>query len=422
MSIAEAIGSLFKDGMPVRFEAYDGSAVGPPDAPCSLRLTTERGLAYLLTAPGDLGFARAFVAGDLDIAGAHPGNPYPALAMLRGHLGMRVPSPPELVQLLRSVGLSHLRPPAPPPEEHLPRWQRIVAGLRHSRQRDASAIQHHYDVSNRFFEHLLGPSMTYSCAVFATPDDSLAEAQAAKHELVARKLDLKPGARLLDIGCGWGGMVRHAAKHHGVSAIGVTLSREQAAWAREAVEREGLSDLVDIRFSDYRDIAETGFDAVASIGMAEHVGVHNYPSYFESLRSRLRDGGRLLNHCISRRDGQMSHSPGPFIDRYVFPDAELAPIGTMVAAAHDAGLEVRHVETLREHYALTLKAWGENLEANWEQCVDEVGPGAAKVWGLYMAGSRLAFEQNELGVYQTLAVKVGPEGEATMPLRPTWGS
>ena len=204
--------------------------------------------------------------------------------------------------------------------------------------------------------------MTYTCAVFPRQDATLEEAQFEKYDLVARKLDLKEGDRLLDVGCGWGGMVRHAAKHYGVQVIGVTLSEQQALWAQEEIKFQGLDHLAEVRHGDYRDVAESGFDAVSSIGLTEHIGVRNYAAYFSFLRDRLKDGGRLLNHCITRRDGSLPPSPGAFIDRFVFPDGELAPVGRIVSAAHDNGLEVRHVEDLREHYALTLKGWNENLD------------------------------------------------------------
>jgi cyclopropane-fatty-acyl-phospholipid synthase len=421
LTIAEVFETVMPDGMPFRLEAYDGSSAGPPDAPVTVRLLSERGLAYVVTAPGDLGFARAYVSGDLELVGVHPANPYEAFAFLHEWLAFRMPPLTEVLPLLRSIGLSHLRRPAPPPEEYLPRWRRIVEGLSHSRVRDSEAIHHHYDVSNRFYEYVLGPSMTYSCAVFPRKDATLEEAQAEKIDLVARKLDLQPGQRLLDIGCGWGTMVRHAARHYSVQATGVTLSPSQAHWARAKVEEEGLAGRVDIVLADYRDLDDDGFDAICSIGMAEHVGLRNLPGYFRSLRARLRPGGRLLNHCIGRSDSLTSPHPGAFIDRYVFPDGELPSLGTVVTAAHDVGLEVRHVESLREHYALTLKEWGANLQEHWDEALQEVSLGTAKVWGLYMAGSRLSFEQNEIGVNQVLAVNVGPDGDAHMPLRPTWG-
>ncbi|MCO7238665.1 class I SAM-dependent methyltransferase [Aeromicrobium sp. CnD17-E] len=422
LTIAEAVSRLMRDGMPFRLEAYDGSSAGPVDAPFTARLVNERGLAYLMTAPGDLGFARAFVSGDLELDGVSLADPYEMMALVQSRLRLRVPGPAELLQIVRSLGLSNLKPPPPPPEEHQPRWRRMVEGLRHSKARDAEAIHHHYDVSNRFYEVVLGPSMAYTCAVFPDQDATLEQAQFEKFDLVCRKLGLKPGDRLLDVGCGWGGMVRHAAQHYGVQALGVTLSRQQAEWAQQAIKDEGLDHLAEVRFGDYRDVEEEGFDAVSSIGLLEHIGVRNYPDYFTFLQGKLRVGGRMLNHCITRRDGSLSTKAGAFIDRYVFPDGELAPVGTIVTAMHDHGLEVRHVEDLREHYALTLRDWCRNLEQGWDDALGEVSLGVAKVWGLYMAGSRLAFERNEIGLHQVLGVKVGDDGDAQMPLRPTWGS
>ena len=422
LTIAGAVERLMRDGMPFRFEAYDGSSAGPEDADITVRLRTERGLAYLMTAPGDLGFGRAFVAGDLEIEGVSLANPYDLMTLVQSRLRLKVPGPAELLQIVRSLGLSNLKPPPPPPEEHLPRWRRVVEGMRHSKARDAEAIHHHYDVSNRFYELVLGPSMTYTCAVFPTEDATLEQAQREKYDLVCRKLGLGPGDRLLDVGCGWGGMVRHAAEHYGVKALGVTLSEQQAQWAQQAIKDQGLDHLAEVRFSDYRDVGESDFDAVSSIGLMEHIGVRNYPDYVTFLQGRLRVGGRMLNHCITRRDGSLSPKAGAFIDRYVFPDGELAPVGTIVTAMHDHGLEVRHVEDIREHYALTLQGWSQNLEEHWDEALGEVSLGIAKVWGLYMAGSRLAFERNEIGLHQVLGVKVGPDGDAHMPLRPTWGS
>ncbi len=302
----------------------------------------------------------------------------------------------------------------------MPDWRRTLNGMLHSRTRDAAAIQHHYDVSNLFYELVLGPSMTYTCACYPTEDATLEQAQAFKYELVARKLGLEPGMRLLDVGCGWGGMVRHAARQ-GVSVLGVTLSREQAQWAQQAIEREGLSHLAEVRHSDYRDVVETGFDAVSSIGLTEHIGVDNYPAYFAFLRERLRPGGRLLNHCITRPD--TIHVPRVkrgFIDRYIFPDGELTGVGKIISEAQNAGLEVRHAENLREHYALTCAAWCRNLVRNWDACVAEVGLATAKVWGLYLAGSRLGFETREVELHQVLAARPHDTGASDMPLRPTW--
>jgi cyclopropane-fatty-acyl-phospholipid synthase len=250
ISIGDAIARLMPGVLPFRFTAYDGSSVGPEDSRIHLHLRNERGLSYLLTAPGDLGMARAYVAGDLDIEGVHKGDPYDAMVHLMNHLKLRMPSPAEAFAILRGLGFGHLKPPPPPPQEALPRWRRVLEGLRHSKTRDAEAIHHHYDVSNRFYEMVLGPSMTYTCACFPNAEATLEEAQANKYDLVCRKLDLRPGMRLLDIGSGWGGMVRHAAREYGVTVVGVTLSREQAVWAQDAIKREGLDDVAEVRHGD----------------------------------------------------------------------------------------------------------------------------------------------------------------------------
>ncbi len=417
--IGDAVAGLMRDGLPVRFEAYDGSAAGPTDASITLRLRNRRGLAYLMTAPGDLGLARAYVAGDMELEGAHPGDPYDAMTLILNHTTFRRPSAKEVVELVRGLGLSNLKPPPPPPQEHLPRWRRVMEGMRHSVTRDADAIAHHYDVSNAFYELVLGPSMTYTCAVYPELDASLEQAQAEKYDLVCRKLGLEPGMRLLDVGCGWGGMVRHAARHYGVRALGVTLSREQAGWAKEAIDREGLGDLAEVRHSDYRDVLEGDFDAVSSIGLTEHIGIKQYPGYFSFLRDRLRPEGRLLNHCITRPHNRPEET-GAFIDRYVFPDGELTGSGTIVGAMQDVGLEVAHEENLRHHYAMTLRDWNANLVEHWDEAVAEVGLGTARVWGLYMASSRIAFERNEIQLHQVLGVRTTDDGVDGLPLRPTW--
>ncbi|MFB9237168.1 class I SAM-dependent methyltransferase [Plantactinospora siamensis] len=419
-TVASIVRAVTRGELPVRVTAYDGSDIGPADAPISLNIRTERGLSYLLTAPGDLGLARAYVSGDLAVGGVHPGDPYEALRVLKDGLRLKPPAVAEAVSLVRGLGWERLRPPPVPPLEATPRWRRVVSGLRHSRTRDSSAIQHHYDVSNSFYEKVLGPSMTYTCAVFRDPTDSLEQAQANKYDLVAGKLALKPGMRLLDVGCGWGGMVRHAAREYGVKALGVTLSRAQAEWAQAAIEREGLSDLAEVRHMDYRDAPREHFDAVSSIGLTEHIGVRNYPAYFGALLDRLRPDGRLLNHCITRADNRMPVNPGAFIDRYVFPDGELAGPGRLITEMNNAGFEVHHEENLRQHYALTLTGWCRNLVANWDACVADAGAARARVWGLYMAGSRLAFERNEIQLHQVLGTKTGPRGESSYPLRPDW--
>jgi cyclopropane-fatty-acyl-phospholipid synthase len=419
MTIADLV-RLVTDGQPpMRVEAFDGSAVDGLDPALTLRLRNERGLRYLVTAPGDLGLARAYVCGDLELVGAHPGDPYPGLQALAAWR-FRRPRPGEVPRLLAGLGLRRLLPPKPPPQESLPRWRRNLEGLRHSQHRDARAVSHHYDVSNRFYEHVLGPSMAYTCAVFGKEDLSLEDAQAEKFDLVARKLALGPGMRLLDVGCGWGGMAMHAAKNYGTEVVAVTLSKEQADWATAEVARQGLAGQVRVVHGDYRDSPGSGYDAISSIGLLEHVGVSNYGSYFAFLRNKLRDGGRLLNHCITRPDNRTSALPGAFIDRYVFPDGELTGVGTIITRAQNAGLEVRHEENLREHYALTLRAWCANLVEHWDVCVHEVGEATARVWGLYMAGSRLGFEQDDVELHQVLAVRLPDHGDASFALRPTW--
>ena len=421
-TIADAFSALLSGELPFRFSAYDGSTAGPADAEFGLNLLNERGLSYLVTAPGDLGLARAYVMGDLELEGAHPGDPYSALMAVKGSsegLKFKVPSPAEALALLRTVGVSNLKPPPVPTQEHLPRWRRMMEGFMHSPERDAEVIHHHYDVSNRFYEMVLGPSMTYTCACFPTEDATLEEAQAHKYDLVCRKLGLQPGQRLLDVGCGWGGMVRHAVKNYGVTALGVTLSAEQASWAQQRIKEEGIDDRAEVRFLDYRDVAEGGFDAVSSIGLTEHVGVGNYASYFAFLHSKLKPQGRLLNHCITRPHNKDTRT-GAFIDRYVFPDGELTGSGRIITEIQDAGLEVQHEENLRPHYAKTLAGWNKNLVDNWDECVAEVGIGTARVWGLYMAGSRMGFDTNEIQLHQVLATKT-EDGLSGYPLRHDFG-
>ena len=419
LTLAEVLESFSTGRLPLKFEAYDGSSAGPEDATLGLNLLTPRGTTYLATSPGDLGLARAYVAGDLAALGVHPGDPYELIKALGDKVDFKRPPIRVLANIVRSIGFEHLLPIAPPPQEALPKWRRMAEGLRHSRIRDAEAIHHHYDVSNAFYERVLGPSMTYTCACYPRPDATLEDAQENKYRLVFDKLRLRPGDRLLDVGCGWGGMVRYAARH-GVHATGVTLSAEQADWAQHAIAEAGLTDLAHVLHGDYRDVRERRFDAVSSIGLTEHIGVANYPAYFRFLRDRLRPGGLLLNHCITRPDNRAG-SIGGFIDRYVFPDGELTGSGHIIATAQDAGLEVVHEENLRQHYALTLRDWCANLVRNWDDAVAEVGLATAKVWGMYMAGSRVGFETNVVQLHQVLAVKLDEHGaDGGLPLRPWW--
>jgi cyclopropane-fatty-acyl-phospholipid synthase len=412
-SVADLIARALA-GAPVGIDAYDGSHAGPDTAGVRIVLRSPKALAYLVTAPSDLGLARAYVSGELEING----DPYDALSLVWSqHIGRL--SWRERLGVLANVDPRALRWVEPPPEELGAR--RLRSGLRHSKARDAQAISHHYDVSNRFYELVLGPSMTYTCACFPRDDATLEQAQEHKYDLVARKLGLAPGMRLLDVGCGWGGMVRHAAKHYGVQALGVTLSRRQAEWAKERIATEGLGHLAEVRFSDYRDVMEGDFDAVSSIGLTEHIGRANLASYFSFLQAKVRPEGRLVNHCITRPTTTEPNHFGGFIDRYVFPDGELEGVGLIISEMQDNGFEVRHEENLREHYGRTLAGWCSNLAANWHEAVAEVGTGRARVWALYMAGSRLGFERRSIELHQVLGVKVDDSGASGMPLRPDWG-
>jgi len=414
VTVARALEAVLGPDLPIEVRAYDGSRLGPADAPATLLIRSPNVFRRLVTAPGELGLGRAYVSGELDVEG----DLYAALAALRRRIpDLRAFGARQWTQVLGLAGSSVLRSglhplPVPPEEAHL-------RGVRHSKERDAAAISHHYDVSNAFYRIVLGSSMTYSCAVWEHPDVTLEQAQAAKYELVCRKLGLEPGMRLLDVGCGWGGMVMHAAEHHGVRAVGVTLSRRQAEWAEKAVAEAGVAERVEIRYQDYRDVRDGPFDAISSIGMFEHVGLSQLRVYFGGLRRLLCPGGRLLNHGISGppNAGRTRFQPNSFIDRYVFPDGELHEVGAVVSTIQRSGLEVRHLESLREHYALTLRAWVRNLEASWDEAVAEVGAGRARVWRLYMAASALNFEAGRTQVHQVLAVRLD-RGRSGLPLRP----
>jgi cyclopropane-fatty-acyl-phospholipid synthase len=411
MRLAEIYSRIVDEKAGVGFRAYDGSTAGPMDAEMLLEVRRPEAIAYIATAPGELGLVRAYVTGALEIHG----DIHAAIHALVTHVK---PVPwSERLAILRALGLRSLRRPAPPAEEAPPPWRR---GLRHSKERDAAAISHHYDVSNRFYELVLGPSMAYTCAVFPRDDATLEEAQYEKFDLVCRKIGLKPGDRLLDVGCGWGGMVMHAAEHFGVEAFGVTLSKAQAEWAQRAIAERGLSDSAEVCFGDYRDVTETGFDAVSSIGLTEHIGLKNLGAYFSFLSRKLKPGGRLLNHTITRASNHQNHRAGKFIDRYVFPDGELEGPGTIASAMHDHGFELRHEENLREHYAMTLREWGANLEHGWNEAVAEAGEHKARIWRLYMASSRFGFDRNTIELHQFLGVRLPEDARSGMPLRPDW--
>jgi cyclopropane-fatty-acyl-phospholipid synthase len=408
--VARLLEDVLGDDPPVRIEAWDGSGVGRADAAARVLFRSPDAFRRIVAAPGELGFARAYVAGDIDVEG----DVFAALD-LQHHIPSLRLRPRHLRMVLRLLRPTQLRPLPPPPQEAR------LRGRRHTRERDAQAIAHHYDVGNDFYRLVLGPALTYSCAVFEHPDTTLEEAQTAKIELVCRKLGLQPGDRLLDVGCGWGSLVLHAARHHGVRAVGVTVSREQRDLAVARVEEAGLADRVEIRLQDYRDIPDGPYDAISSIGMFEHVGAARMAAYFTDLNQLLRPGGRLLNHAISRPPGQNAAlDPRGFVARYVFPDGELIEVGQVTTAMQQAGFEARHMESLREHYGRTLRCWVTNLEANWEDAVALVGEAPARVWRLYMAGSAVNFETNRIQIHQVLGVKTPPTGASGMPPRPTW--
>jgi cyclopropane-fatty-acyl-phospholipid synthase len=418
MALAEVFEAIAGPDAPVEFQAYDGSTAGTPGSPVKITVRSPIAVSYLAQAPGALGLARAYVSGHLDV----DGDMYAALSRLSRAQNMNMRWA-DRVKLLQSLGGPKVLLPRipPPPQEVRVTSRRLRVGRMHSKGRDANSISHHYDVSNRFYEWVLGPSMAYTCACYPTQDATLEEAQWYKHDLVARKIALKPGMRLLDVGCGWGGMVMHAAREYGVRALGVTLSEQQALWAQQAIKKEGLEDLAEVRHLDYRDVPETDFDAVSSIGLTEHIGKQNVPGYFSFLNGKLKVGGRMLNHCITRPDntGPSIRKEG-FINRYVFPDGELEGPGWLMGVMNDHGFEIRHEENLREHYAKTLAGWCDNLDAHWDEAVEEVGQGTARVWRLYMAGSRLGFDRNVVQLHQILGVKLRADGTSDMPLRPDW--
>ncbi len=414
-SAAETIGPiaevLLGRPLPVRIKCWDGSVIGPDDAPATIRVRTPDAIRRLLWAPGELGVARAFVTGEID-------SDDDLVEVLR--LLSRVDRPgrsvirslPRITPVARSVHALGGPPPVPAIEHRARRRRRGT----HTRQRDAVAVRHHYDVSNEFYSLILGPSMTYSCARFAEPELDLAQAQASKHEHICRKLGLheRPGMRLLDVGCGWGSMAIHAAVVHGAEVVGVTISEEQAVLARERVVAAGVGDRVDIRMQDYRDLGQETFDAVCSIGMFEHVGAVRMQQYFATLRGVLRPHGRLLNHAISSV-GSSRLDPDSFVYRYVFPDGELVDLSTVIDAMQQAGFEVRDVESLREHYARTLRQWIANLDDHWSAAVSEVGVERARAWRLYMAGSVVGFDDGGNNVHQVLGVVPDTDGSSAMP-------
>lgn len=406
--LAAALGTaLCAPESPWRLRAWDGSEAGPVDAPL-LTVRSPRAVQRLVWAPGELGLVRAYVAGEIDIEGDvfRTLQVLDTLGRLSSEGAFRRPGAREWLELARSAAALGAvgRPPPPPPEEF-----RRRRGRRHTLRRDSDAVTHHYDVSNDFYEMVLGPTLVYSCAVWTDEGTGLDDAQRAKLDLVCRKLDLRPGMRLLDVGCGWGSLALHAARRYGVDVVGITLSAEQAALARRRATADGLDDRVEIRVQDYREVTDGPFDAISSIGMAEHVGRAGLPGYAARLHDLLRPGGRLLNHAISWTAPAARWDGDSFIARYVFPDGEVLPLAATFGALGDAGFELLDVEALRRHYALTLRAWVERLEKHWDAAVELTSEGRARVWRLYMAASALSFEHGKLGIEQVLVRRPGRE-------------
>jgi cyclopropane-fatty-acyl-phospholipid synthase len=409
--------------LPIRVRAWDGSEAGAPPTsgtPVAV-LRSRRALRDLLWQPGELGLARAYVRGDLDVEGdlldglrrvwtararaegSRPSRTLPALVLAAGTLA--------------GLGAVGLRPRPPGAESRL-------RGRRHTRARDRAAISHHYDLSNAFYELILDPTLAYSCAFWTSdaPSYRLVDAQRDKLDLICGKLDLAPGDHLLDIGCGWGSLTLHAAQEYGVRVTAVTLSIEQRRLVEQRAKEAGVDALVDVRLQHFADLDARGADAVASVEMGEHVGDAEYAGFAAAVHGWLRPGGRALVQQMSRGSGASGHDAHPgggaFIETYVAPDMHMRPLARTIQLFADAGLETRDVQAMREHYPRTVAAWARTLEERWDDAVAMVGEEQARVWRLYLAGGSLAFEQNRMGVDQILLVRPTPEGDSRMPATP----
>ena len=398
--------------LPVRLRAWDGSEAGPLDAPL-VELRSQDAVRRLLWHPGELGAAQAYVTGDIEVhhdLDAALTRVW-SVAQERGLSGVR-PSPGAFVRALRAaVDVGAVGKPP-----RLPDSQARVRGRLHSKLRDRRAISHHYDLSNEFYSLILDPSMAYSSGYYRSDDAAygVADAQRDKLDLVCQKIGLGPGMRFLDIGCGWGSLSLHAAEHYGAKTTGVTIAAEQKRFIDERIRERGLEDLVEIRLQDYREIPETGFDAVASIEMGEHVGEQNYGTYAQVLHDAVSPGGRVLIQQMSRSGGRHGHpGGGPFIESFIAPDMHMRPIGETVAYLERGGLEVRDVHAMREHYVRTVAGWMENFEANLERLTELVGEEVVRVWRLYLVGGAMAFRDGRMGVDQILMVR--PGGTHTLP-------
>jgi cyclopropane-fatty-acyl-phospholipid synthase len=393
--------------LPFSLRFWDGSELSAtvPGGPAfTLELRDPSALGHLVRSPDQLGLARAWVSGALDVHGELDS----AFRILRERLAGARGGAREWLTLAAAA----LRVGAPL-RLRLPQSEARFRGRLHSLRRDRDAVRHHYEVPTEFYRLVLGPTLVYSCAYFESPDRTLEQAQEAKLDLICRKLDLREGERFLDVGCGWGSLVLHAAAEYGVRAHGVTLSPSQAAEGRRRVADAGLEDLCQIDVLDYRELRDRSYDKIASVGMYEHVGRRQLRAYAAKLRSLLRPDGMLLNHGIARLKPVKRVSP--FIDRYVFPDGDLQLVTVLLRVLESEGFELRHLETLREHYTLTLRRWVANLDANRDEATRIAGAERERVWRLYMTGSAQAFEDGDLGIYQTLAVAGRYKSSAMIP-------
>ena len=393
--LREALAEALPD-RPFRIALWDGSEIPPPvTTDRSSRSARRVALGHMLRSPGQLGLGRAYVSGALEVDDVDK-----VLALLDGYS----PPPVDARTRARLMGAA-VRAGALKEVPHVPAVELRPQGRRHSLARDKRSVTHHYDVSNDFFALFLDEAMVYSCAIWSRGAETLEEAQVTKLELVCTKLALQEGERLLDVGCGWGAFAVHAAKHHGVHVTGITLSEPQAARARQRARDEGVEDRVEIRVMDYRDLAGERFDAIASIGMVEHVGAVNIDAYAATLARLLEPGGRLLNHGIARlRFGEPE--AGPFSERYVFPDAAPLHLSRVQVAMEKTGFETRHVEGFRLDYARTLREWTRRFEANHAEAVRLAGPERVRVWQVYLRAARRGFETGFTSVYQVLATRV----------------
>ncbi|HSS31814.1 MAG TPA: cyclopropane-fatty-acyl-phospholipid synthase family protein [Solirubrobacterales bacterium] len=382
---------------PFTVEFWDGTEAPSTtgDGP-TFSVRSPRAAAHALLAPGQLGLGRAYVSGELEVDDIDA-----VIALLDRWQPPALDGADKRALLLGAVRAAGVTKPPPRPASEL-----RPSGRRHSKERDARAVRHHYDVSNEFFELFLGPTMVYSCAIFARGAETLEEAQEEKLETVARKLELKPGDRVLDVGCGWGGFPLWAATKHGANVVGITLSPPQAEKARQRAEEAGVADRVEIRVMDYRDIASTGekFDAIASIGMVEHVGSANIEVYAQTLASVLEPGGRLLNHGITRLRHTDAEA-GAFSERYVFPDAAPLHLSRNLLALERAGFVIHHVEDFAPDYAETLRHWYTNLDDNIEQATRLAGEERIRVWRLYLRAARNGFLNGFTSIYQARCEK-----------------